>query len=122
MTASEFAFLALGLILGVASGAALSIVIRARPPAPREVRVTMAHDAIPRRMAATLSGFIPDDESSSPSWGPTERADDLRATRSTGPAPHAPARSMAVMSSARATPDNRTPVRSPVAVRPLVVY
>ncbi len=120
MTASEFAFLALGLILGVASGAALSIVVRARPPAPREVRVTMAHDAIPRRMATTLSGFIPDGESSSPSWGPTERADDLRATRSTGPAPHAPAPSVAVMSSARAAAGNRTPVRSPVAVRPLV--
>lgn len=57
MTASEFAFLALGLVLGVASGAALSIVIRARPPAPREVRVTVAPDAIPRRPAATLSGL-----------------------------------------------------------------
>ncbi len=57
MTASEFAFLALGLILGVASGAALSIVIRARPPAPREVRVTVSTDAVPRRLPATLSGF-----------------------------------------------------------------
>ncbi|MEA2538293.1 MAG: hypothetical protein QOF11_2527 [Chloroflexota bacterium] len=57
MTASEFAFLALGLVLGVASGAALSIVIRARPPAPREVRVTVATDAVPRR-AATLSGMV----------------------------------------------------------------
>ena len=57
MTASEFAFLALGLVLGVASGAALSMVIRARPPAPREVRVTVATDAVPRRLPATLSGF-----------------------------------------------------------------
>jgi hypothetical protein len=57
VTASEFAFLALGLVLGVASGAALSMVIRARPPAPREVRVTVAPDAIPRRPAATLSGL-----------------------------------------------------------------
>ena len=59
MTASEFAFLALGLVLGVASGAALSIVIRARPQAPREVRVTVATDAVPRRPPATLSGLIP---------------------------------------------------------------
>lgn len=59
MTASEFAFLALGLVLGVASGAALSIVIRARPPAPREVRVTVHTDAVPRRLPATLSGFAP---------------------------------------------------------------
>ncbi len=54
MTASEFSFLALGLVLGVVSGAALIEFIRARPPAPRDVRVTFAHDAIPRR-ATTLS-------------------------------------------------------------------
>jgi hypothetical protein len=57
VTASEFAFLALGLVLGVASGAALSIVIRARPPAPREVRVTVSPDALPRRSSTTLSGL-----------------------------------------------------------------
>ena len=57
MTASEFAFLALGLVLGVASGAALSIVVRARPPAPREIRVTVSTDAVPRRQSATLSGL-----------------------------------------------------------------
>ena len=55
MTASEFTFLALGLVLGVVSGAALVEVLRARPPAPREVRVTVATDAIPRRRGSTLS-------------------------------------------------------------------
>jgi hypothetical protein len=55
VTASEFAFLAMGLVLGVAAGAALIEVVRARPPAPREVRVTMTADAIPRRRAATLA-------------------------------------------------------------------
>ena len=54
MTASEFSFLALGLILGVLSGAALVEILRARPPMPREVRVTVAHDAIPRR-SSTLA-------------------------------------------------------------------
>ena len=54
MTASEFSFLALGLILGAISGAALVELIRARPPSPREVRVTVRHDAIPRR-ASTLA-------------------------------------------------------------------
>ncbi len=54
MTPSEFSFLALGLILGAVSGAALVELIRARPPTPREVRVTVAHDAIPRR-ATTLA-------------------------------------------------------------------
>lgn len=56
MNASEFAFLAVGLILGVASGAALVEVLRARPPAPREVRLTITPDAIPRRRGSTLAG------------------------------------------------------------------
>ena len=56
VNASEFAFLALGLILGVASGAALVEVLRARPPVPREVRVTVSPDAIPRRRGSTLAG------------------------------------------------------------------
>ncbi|TAL10591.1 MAG: hypothetical protein EPO00_04395 [Chloroflexota bacterium] len=56
MIASEFAFLALGLVLGAASGAAVVIVLRSRPPAP-EVRVTVSHDAVPRR-AATLSSDV----------------------------------------------------------------
>ena len=55
MTVSEFTFLALGLVLGVASGVALVEIIRARPPARREVRVTIAQDAIPRRRPATLA-------------------------------------------------------------------
>jgi hypothetical protein len=53
MAASEFAFLALGLVLGVASGIAVVVVLGSRPPA-REVRLTVEHDAVPRR-AATLS-------------------------------------------------------------------
>lgn len=55
MSASEFLFLAIGLALGVASGAALIEIIRARPPARREVRLTVAQDAIPRRRASTLA-------------------------------------------------------------------
>ncbi len=54
MTAAEFAFLAMGLVLGMAAGAALIEILRARPPVPREVRVTVAQDAIPRR-ASTLA-------------------------------------------------------------------
>lgn len=55
MTVSEFTFLALGLVLGVAAGAALIEVLRARPPSARVVRVTVAQDAIPRRGGSTLS-------------------------------------------------------------------
>lgn len=55
MSASEFAFLALGLVLGIATGAALIEVIRSRPPVAREIRVTVAPDSVPRRVPATLS-------------------------------------------------------------------
>ena len=98
MTASEFAFLALGLVLGVASGAALSMVIRARPPAPREVRVTMSTDAIPRR-AATLSGLV---APGAPSMSVAARG---------GPA------DPAILGT---TAEDRTPVRSDGPGRPLV--
>ena len=54
MTASEFAFLALGLLLGAACGAALVEVLRSRPPSRREIRVTVAPNSIPRR-ATTLA-------------------------------------------------------------------
>ncbi len=63
MTATEFTFMALGLVLGVVAGAALLEVLRARPRVPREVRVTVAKDAIPSRRSATLSddAFVPSD-------------------------------------------------------------
>ena len=54
VTASEFSFLALGLVLGLVTGAALVELFRARPPSSHEVRLTVAHDAIPRR-SATLA-------------------------------------------------------------------
>lgn len=55
MTGSEFAFLAMGVILGGAAGVALIGIRRAIPSGKREVRVTMAPDAIPRRRPATLA-------------------------------------------------------------------
>lgn len=55
MTATEFGFLAAGLVLGVAAGAALLMVLRARPPAPRAVRLIVERNAIPQRRSATLS-------------------------------------------------------------------
>jgi hypothetical protein len=53
VTASELAFLALGLLLGAATGAAGLVVIGARMPR-REIRVTVTRDAVPRR-SETLS-------------------------------------------------------------------
>lgn len=56
MTASEFAFLALGLVLGVTAGAALIELLRARPPAPREIRVTVAPADLSSRGSTFASG------------------------------------------------------------------
>jgi hypothetical protein len=69
VTASEFAFMALGLVLGVACGAALIEVLRARPPSRREVRVTVAPNSIARRRAATLADVEPHMTASGPARG-----------------------------------------------------
>ena len=97
VNAGEFAFLAIGLVLGLASGAALVEVLRARPPAPREVKLTVTPDSVPRRRGATLSQ---DPFTAAP-------AGDLR-----GPADHGPAVGLA------AAVDLRTAVRSPEPVGP----
>ncbi|HJP88573.1 MAG TPA: hypothetical protein VJ850_06030 [Candidatus Limnocylindrales bacterium] len=64
MTASELAFLALGLCLGVAVGSALLLVV-GRGTGRRDVRVTVTREAVPSR-SKTLSqdAFMP------PSTGP----------------------------------------------------
>jgi hypothetical protein len=94
VTAAEFAFLAIGLVLGVAAGAALLAVLRARSLVRPEVRVTVATDAIPHRRAVTLSddAFVPSD------------ADPARG----GPADHGEPDA----SVAGGRPDGRTAVRS----------
>ncbi len=53
MTVSELAFMALGLLLGTAGGAALIAFVGTRLPR-REIRVTVTRDALPRR-SETLS-------------------------------------------------------------------
>ena len=93
MTASEFAFLAMGLVLGVAAGAALIEVVRARPPLAREVRVTMTADAIPRRRAATLANdaFAEARASAEPArGGPADRRDRHPDDPGTGPQSRTP--------------------------------
>jgi len=56
VTQSEVAFLALGLLLGIAAGLAIVMVVRSRPPT-HEIRVTVTRDAIPRR-ATTLAADL----------------------------------------------------------------
>jgi len=81
VSVSEFSFLAFGLLLGVVSGAAVVEVLRARPPAAREVRVTVSHDAIPRRRGSTLADDAFSQFSPQPArGGPADRRTDDSAT------------------------------------------
>jgi hypothetical protein len=73
VTASEFAFLALGLVLGVAAGAALVEVARSRPAAPREVRVTVAPNSIRSRSSTLADGRQGDVEDGPARGGPADR-------------------------------------------------
>jgi hypothetical protein len=72
VTASELAFLALGLVLGATTGAALLVVLGSRP-ARREIRVTVTRDAVPRR-SETLSqdAFVASTSAPAPG-GPGDR-------------------------------------------------
>lgn len=72
MNPSEFAFLALGLVLGIASGAAIVVIAGSRPPT-HEIRLTVTRDAVPRR-ASTLAAdaFIPTFDGPAPG-GPGDR-------------------------------------------------
>jgi hypothetical protein len=77
VTGTEIAFLAIGLILGIAAGAALIATLRSRTPTAREVRITMAPDAVPRRRAATLANdaFTDSPVAVDPArFGPADRA------------------------------------------------
>jgi hypothetical protein len=67
VTPSEIAFLAVGLVLGAALGAAMVQLARAHPAPGREVRITITPNAIPVRRSHTLAvpfdtahpGYIP---------------------------------------------------------------
>jgi hypothetical protein len=73
VTASEFAFLALGLVLGVAAGAALVEVVRSRPAAPREVRVTVAPNSIRSRASTLADGPQTNGDDGPARGGPADR-------------------------------------------------
>jgi hypothetical protein len=118
VSASEFAFLALGLLLGAASGVALGVVFRSRPPR-REIRLTVTHAAVPSR-ASTLSDDAFGASQAEPApGGPADRrrvdrpGDDDRGDRRDR-APDGPGLSPA--RAVRDTDDPRTIVRSGSAV------
>lgn len=118
MSGSEFAFLALGLMLGAATGAAVVFTIRSRPPS-REVRLTVTHDAVPRR-ASTLSSSPIRARADEPApGGPADRRQtdwsaevgvpDRRAAIGVGPGRQTPLHD-------RGIGESRTPVRVGPAV------
>lgn len=85
MTPSEFAFLALGLLLGIATGAAIVVVLHSRPPT-HEIRVTVARDAIPRRASTLAADAIPGGPTGPAPGGPGDRREtDRPATPEPGP-------------------------------------
>lgn len=122
LTASEFAFLALGLVLGVASGAALIEVLRARPPMSREIRVTVSPNAVRSRMSATLADPLgPGDQSGPAPGGPGDRrwGDEIVDTGESGaPGRRADDQSPGRPVAARSVNETGTPVRPPAAARP----
>lgn len=114
MTESELAFLALGLLLGIAAGAALLMALGNRP-GRREILVTVTRGAVPRR-SETLSqdAFQPGPGGPAPG-GPGDRRQADRDDHDA--APEAPAWSPPGMSTTPGlrpsiAPSDRTPVPS----------
>jgi len=116
VTASELAFLAFGLLLGAATGAALLMVLGSRPGG-RDVRVTVTRDAVPRR-SETLSqdAFLSATAGPAPGGPGDRRATDREASVTPDAAPTAPAGIPAAPAPA-ATSD---PAPAPVADRTIV--
>jgi hypothetical protein len=72
VTASELAFLATGLLLGAAIGAALVMVLGNRP-SQREIRVTVTHGAVPGRSETLSQGALNTRPSEPARGGPGDR-------------------------------------------------
>ncbi|MEZ0241009.1 MAG: hypothetical protein ACAH65_09445 [Chloroflexota bacterium] len=120
MTGSEFVFLAFGMILGIAAGAALIEFIRARRPA-RAIRVTVAPDAVPRRRAATLANDAFTDSPvavDAAQGGPADRQSLLSHNGLSEPSPRTPV--LPPTPGAAAEPAFRLTGPTPPTVGPLV--
>lgn len=122
VTASELAFLALGLLFGVAAGGALLMVVGSRT-GRRDVRVTVTRDAVPARSrtlsqdAFVAAGFAP------APGGPGDRRTVDRDTAAGAAADHErmPARSPAgVPAGSRDAASAPVPDRTIVPSRPAV--
>jgi hypothetical protein len=109
LSASEFAFLTLGLMLGSAVGAALVEVLRTRPPAPPAVRVTVTPGSVPIRGSTLATDpFSPISAGPAP-FGPADRRrfDRIRPTPPVKVIPALMARPATVPTKATGTPSGR---------------
>ena len=77
MTASELAFMALGIVLGAASGAALIVLFGTRLPR-REIRVTVTRDVLPRRSETLSQDAFVTSAGEPARGGPADRRSDDR--------------------------------------------
>ncbi len=114
MTGSELAFLALGLLLGAATGAALIVVLGNRPR-QREVRLTVARDAVPRRSGTLSQDAFVTSASEPARGGPGDRRwfdRDNDAPSSDGPKWFPTAQSAPASTEAQIRPPDRTIVPS----------
>ncbi|HEX5826493.1 MAG TPA: hypothetical protein VFY23_03160 [Candidatus Limnocylindrales bacterium] len=111
MSPSEIAFLAVGLILGAAIGAAIVEAMRARPAPRRRVRVTISPNTVVPRRSMTLSG-----EGLPGAAIPVPGSPEDGALHAGLPDPDAPARRPA-----DAVPGGPPPIRTPVPSRPVTV-
>ena len=94
MSATEFAFLAFGLVLGVAAGIALAMVVRSRPSS-RQVRLTIAPGSVAVRRSQTLSSIEPEDHSAAAIGTPTAERTPVRPGPGSYPERQAPGPALA---------------------------
>ena len=114
MTGSELTFLALGLLLGAATGAALLVVLGNRPR-QREIRLTVARDAVPRRSGTLSQDAFVTSPSEPARGGPGDRRSydrDAAPEESSGPRWFPAAQPAMAAVRAEIRPQNRTIVPS----------
>ena len=114
MTASEFAFLAVGLVLGIATGAALVDLARGRPSNSREVRVTVAPGSVRARRSATLAEDAFAGVAQPPARGGPGDRGDIVPEPAMSPAVGTAVRSEPLPSVANPAPPARPPVGIPI--------
>ena len=122
--AGEFAFLALGLIIGVPIGMALLLRFRNRPRAAREVRLTVTPDSVPRRRSATLATDPFSTDNGSARGGPADTTwyTDPATTRPSTPVRRSAAEAAEpsiLMSASPGEPPAREPAQRPVLRTPV---